>query len=112
MLDLSSDVLLKWFRTAGRNPCIQEDIVKTLEENGYTVDIAGPEGFGIFRDSRRLVSMFRKDDPTKGHVVLMYENDQGIFDSSGIFKQVGDIVWSDRFGYNRGPVLRIGKRQG
>ena len=111
MLDLSRDVLLNWFRTACRNPSVQEHIVKTLEENGYTVDIAGPEGFGRFRDSRRLVEMFQKGDPTKGHVVLIYEHDQAIFDSSGVFKQVGDIVWSDRLGYDRGPVLRIEKKQ-
>lgn len=111
MLDLSHDVLLNWFRTARRDPSVLEDIVKTLEENGYTVDRVGPEGFGRFRDSRRLVSMFRKDDQTKGHVVLVYEHDQAIFDSSHVFKQVGDIVWSDRLGYNRGPVLRIEKEQ-
>jgi hypothetical protein len=111
MLDLSRDVLLDWFRTAGRNPSVLEHIVETLKENGYAVDITGPEGFGRFRGFRRLVSMLRKDDPTKGHVVLIYEHDQAIFDSSGVFKRVGDIVWSDRLGYNRGAVLRIENKQ-
>jgi hypothetical protein len=55
--------------------------------------------------------MFQKNDPTKGHVVLIYEDDHAIFDSLGFFKRVSDIVWSDRFGYNRGSVLRIEKKQ-
>jgi hypothetical protein len=112
MLDLSRDVVLDWFRTTLRNPSIQENIVKTLEENGYTVDIAGPEGFGKFHEYRRLVTMFRKDDPNDGHVVLIYENDSAIFDASGVFKRVADILWSDSLGYNRGPVLKVEKKQG
>jgi hypothetical protein len=111
MLDLSRDVLLDWFRSGGRNPSVQEDIVSTLEDNGYTVEIAGPAGFGKFHDYRRLVSMFQKSDPQSGHVVLIYENDKDIFDAAGVFKKVGDVVWSDTLGYNRGPVLKIEKRQ-
>lgn len=110
MLDLPRDTLLHWFRTAGRNPSVPEDIVLTLEENGYSVDIAGPEGFGKFHEHRRLVAMYRKDNPQNGHVILIYEFDKGVFDAAGVFKQVGDILFSDRLGYNRGPVWRIQKR--
>jgi hypothetical protein len=37
MLDLSRDTLLHWFRIVGRDPSVPEDIVLTLEENGYAV---------------------------------------------------------------------------
>jgi len=111
MLDLPLDVLLEWFRTSGRDPSIQDHVIATLEERGFAVYAAGPEGFGRFRDYRRLVSMFRKNDPNKGHVVLIYENDEGIFDAAGVFKKVSDIVFSDMLGYNRGPVWRIEKKQ-
>jgi hypothetical protein len=111
MLDLSRDVLLDWFRAAGRDPSIKEHIIATVEEHGYTVTIAGPEGFGMFRDFRRLVSMYQKTDPTKGHVVLIYEDDGAIFDSSGVFKKVSDIVMSGIWGYDRGFVLRIVKKR-
>jgi hypothetical protein len=110
MLDLPQDTLLAWFRTAGRNPSFPKDIVLTLEENGYTVDEAGPEGFGRFHEHRRLVAMYRKDDPTSGHVILIYEFDKGVFDAAGVFKEVSHILWSGRLGYDRGPVWRIQKR--
>jgi hypothetical protein len=110
MIELPREIILDWFRVAGRNPSILEDIVKTLEENEYGVDVAGPEGFGRFYDYRRIVSMFRKDNPQQGHVVLVYEHDTGIFDASGVFKKVGDIIWSDALGYNRGKVLKIEKK--
>jgi len=110
MLDLPQDTLLAWFRTAGRNPSVPEEIALTLEENGYTVDIAGPEGFGKFHEHHRLVAMYRKDDPTNGHVILIYACDRGVFDAAGVFKEVSHILWSDRFGYNRGFVWRIQKR--
>jgi hypothetical protein len=73
---------------------VPEDIVLTLEENGYSVDMAGPEGFGKFHEHRRLVAMYRKDNPQNGHVILIYEFDKGVFDAAGAFKQVGDILWS------------------
>lgn len=110
MLDLSRDVVLDWFRITGRDPSIQDDVFKTLEENGYVVHVAGPEGFGLFHDYRRLVFMFKKDAPHEGHVVLIYENDNRIFDSSGTFKKVGDILFTGTLGYNRGSVVRIEKR--
>lgn len=110
MMDLPQDTLLAWFRTAGRNPSVPEEIALTLEENGYTVDIAGPEGFGKFHEHHRLVAMYRKDDPTNGHVILIYAFDKGVFDAAGVFKEVSHILWSDRFGYNRGFVWRIQKR--
>jgi len=110
MLGLPQDTLLAWFRTAGRNPSVPEEIALTLEENGYTVDIAGPEGFGKFHEHHRLVAMYRKDDPTNGHVILIYAFDKGVFDAAGVFKEVSHILWSDRFGYNRGFVWRIQKR--
>ena len=109
MLDLPREVLLDWFRAAGKDPSIKEHIITTIEEHGYTATIAGPEGFGRFRDFRRLVSMFQKTDPAKGHVVLIYEDDRAIFDSSGVFKKVSDIVMSGIWGYDRGFVLRIVK---
>ena len=96
MLDLPQEALLQWFRIAGRNPSVPEEIVLTLEENGYSVDIAGPEGFGKFHEHHRLVAMFRKDNPQNGHVVLIYAFDRGVFDAAGVFKEVGDILWSDR----------------
>jgi hypothetical protein len=74
------------------------------------VDVAGPEGFGQFYNYRRLVFMVRKDDPTNAHVVLVYENDRDIYDSSGVFKKVSDILWTDTLGYSRGPILLIEKR--
>lgn len=107
MLNLPQETLLHWFRTAGRNPSVPEEIVLTLEENGYTVDIAGPEGFGKFHENDRLVTMFRKDSPQNGHVVLIYAFDKGVFDAAGVFKQVSNILWSDQLGYNRGTVWRI-----
>ncbi len=110
MLDLPQATLLAWFRIAGRNPSFPEDIVLTLEENGYGVDEAGPEGFGKFHEHHRLLAIYRKDEPTNGHVILIYAFDKGVFDAAGVFKEVGDILWSDRFGYKRGPVWRIQKR--
>jgi hypothetical protein len=52
-----------------------------------------PEGFG-HRESRRLVTMFQTDDPKSGHVVLIYENDENVFDSNGVFKKVADLTMS------------------
>lgn len=109
MLQLPRETLLSWFVEAGRNPSLLDDIVTTLQENGYRVQLAGPEGFGQFREYRRMISMFLKKDPTQGHVVLVYENDSDIFDAAGVFKRVGDIVWSDTLGYNRGSVVKIEK---
>jgi hypothetical protein len=62
MLDVTHDKFLEWFRRAGRDPCVLDDIVKTLDENGYVVDMAGPDGFGKFRDFRRFVTMTRKNE--------------------------------------------------
>jgi len=107
MLDLPQDTLLHWFRIAGRNPSVPEDIVLTLEENGYSVEIAGPEGFGKFHESHRLVAMFCKDNPQSGHVVLIYAFDKGVFDAAGVFKQVSDILWSDRLGYTLTDCSRL-----
>jgi hypothetical protein len=107
MLDLPRDRLVDWFRIAGRNPSIQEDVVKTLEEKSYTVDVAGPNGFGQFHEYRRLVVMFQKKDPKNGHVVLIYENNSGIFDASGVFKKVSDILFTGTLGYDRGPVICV-----
>jgi hypothetical protein len=70
----------------------------------------GPEGFGKFHEHHRLVAMYRKDDLTNGHVILIYAFDKGVFDAEGVFKEVSHILWSDRFGYNRGFVWRIQKR--
>jgi hypothetical protein len=100
-LDLSNDAILDMFKRTRRDPSIQEDAVKTLEENGYRVQIFGPEGFS-YRDSRRLVTMIQKDNQKKGHVVLIYENDKGMFDSNGVFKNVGDLLFSSRLGYDMG----------
>ena len=107
MLELTRETLLDWFRRSGRNPSVPDDILKVLTDNGYFVETTGPEGFGRFRDFRRLVTMFRKDDPASGHVVLIYEDDRDIFDASGRFKKVGDIIVSSEIGYNRGPVWKV-----
>jgi hypothetical protein len=107
MLELPRETLLDWFRQSGLNPSVPDDILQVLTDNGYLVETAGPEGFGRFRDFRRLVTMFRKDDPASGHVVLIYEYDQDIFDASGRFKKVGDIIVSSQIGYNRGPVWKV-----
>jgi hypothetical protein len=56
------------------------------------------------------VTMIRKADPAKGHVVLIFENDEKVFDSDGVFKQVGDILFSDTLGYNRGSVLIVDEK--
>jgi hypothetical protein len=72
MLDLPRDVVLHWFRIAGRNPSFQDDVFKTLEENGYTVHVAGPEGLGQFYNHRRLVFMFTKEDSRKGRTRGIY----------------------------------------
>jgi hypothetical protein len=108
-LDLSNDDVLDMFRRARCDPSILEDATKTLEENGYKVDVFGPNGFG-YRESRRLVTMVRKDDPKSGHAVLIFENDQGLFDSDGIFKQVGDLLFSNNLGYDMGSVLIIKRK--
>lgn len=107
MLELPRKTLLDWFRRSGRNPSIPDDILQVLTDNGYLIETAGPEGFGRFRDFRRLVTMFRKDDPANGHVVLIYEEDRDIFDASGRFKKVGDIIISSTIGYDRGPVWKV-----
>jgi hypothetical protein len=76
MLDLPQNTLLAWFRTAGRNPSVPEQIVHTLEENGYAVDIAGPEGLGgstsivawwpcIARTIRRMAMSFSSTNSTR-----------------------------------------------
>jgi hypothetical protein len=109
VLDLSNDDILDMFRRAQRDPSIQDDTVKTLEENSYKVHVFGPEGFG-YREHRRLVTMVRKDDPKSGHVVLIYENDEKVFDSDGVFKKVADLIMSDNWGYERGSVLIIEKK--
>jgi hypothetical protein len=109
MLDLSREVVLDWFRTARRDPSVKEQVVKTLEAKGYRVEERGPEGFGEFHAHRRLVFMFQKKDQTKGHVVLVYEENKDIFDSSKRFKQVGDILWADTLGYKLGSVLIVEK---
>jgi len=107
-LDTSNDDILHMFRRALRDPSIQDDAVKTLEENGYKVRVFGSEGFS-YREWRRLVTMVRKDDPKSGHVVLVYENDEGVFDSDGVFKKVGDLLFSGTLGYDRGAVLIVEK---
>jgi hypothetical protein len=55
------------------------------------------EGFG-HRESRRLVTMFQTDDPKSGHVVLIYENDENVFGSNGVFKKVADFTMSGIWG--------------
>ena len=107
MLELPRETLLDWFRRSGHNPSVPDDILQVLTDNGYIVETAGPEGFGRFRDFRRLVTMFRKDNPASGHVVLIYEDDRDIFDASGRFKKVSDIIVSSQIGYNRGPVWKV-----
>ncbi len=108
-LDLSNDDIFDMFRRTRRDPSIQEDAVTTLEENSHKVQVFGPEGFG-YRDSRRLVTMIQKNDRKKGHVVLIYENDERVFDSDGVFKKVGDLLFSDNLGYDRGSVLIVEKK--
>ena len=72
--------------------------------------MGGPEGFGIFRNRRRLVTMFRKDAQKNEHVVIIYENDEGVFNSNGVFKEVRDLLFSSTLGYGRGSVLIIEKK--
>lgn len=108
-LGLSNDAIFDMFKRTRRDPSIQEDVVKTLDENDYKVYLFGPEGFG-YRESRRLVTMLRKDDPKSGHVVLIYENDAAVFDSNGVFKKVEDLIMSGIWGYDRGSVLIIEKK--
>jgi hypothetical protein len=109
-LDLPNNDALDMFRRAGRDPGIQDDVVKTLEENGYKARVSGPEGFAKFRDHRRLVTMFRKDDPESVHVVLIYENDERLFDPDGLFNEVRDLLFPSALGYEKGPALIIGKK--
>jgi hypothetical protein len=68
-----------------------------------------PEGFG-YRESGLLVTMFRKEDPESGHVVLIYENDEDVFDYNGVFKKVADLIVSGIWGYARGSLLIIEKK--
>ena len=107
-LDLSNDDILEMFRRARRDPSIQDHAVKTLEENGYKVHVFCPEGFS-YRERRRIVTMIKKKDQTKGHAVLVYENNEGIFDAASIFKRVDDIFSTGTLGYNIGSVLIIEK---
>jgi hypothetical protein len=108
-LDLSNEDIFDMFRRARRDPSIQADAIKTIEENGYSVHVFGPEGFG-YRENRRIVTMIEKNDHTKGHAVLVYENDEGIFDSAGVFKKVGDILFTGTLEYDRGSVLIVEKK--
>jgi hypothetical protein len=48
-----------------------------------------------------------KNDQTRGHAVLVYENDERIFDATGVFKKIGDILFTGTLGYDRGSVLII-----
>jgi hypothetical protein len=103
-LDLTIEAVREMFVQAFRDPRVAEEAVRTLEENGYKVCNCGPNGFG-YRERRRLVTMTQTADPTKGHVVLIYENDENIFDSSGRFKKVSDLLAAGWWGYKLGDVL-------
>jgi hypothetical protein len=46
---------------------------------------------------------------TYATLLLLHEEDRDIFDASGIFKKVSDIILSGMIGYDRGPVWRIEK---
>jgi hypothetical protein len=111
MLEVPRDEALDWFRRTRRDPSGVEHVVETLQENGHEMESLGPEGFGQFRSQKRLVLMLRKDNPRKGHAVVVYENDTGIFDADNRFKQVGDLLFADGLGYRIGAVL-IKKRDG
>ena len=60
------------------------------------------------------MTMIRKDDPKKGHVVLIYENDEKVFDSDGVFKKAGDLLFfryvglQNRFSANCGREIGTG----
>jgi hypothetical protein len=105
MLELARDEALDWFRRTRRDPSAVEHVLQTLKENGREMESHGPEGFGQFHSQRRLVLLLRKDNPRKGHAVLVYENDTGIFDTDNRFKQVGDFLWAANWGHRISAVL-------
>ncbi len=47
------------------------------------------------------------NDSSKGHAILIYENDSAVFDNSAIFKKASDILWTDHYGYKIDSILRI-----
>jgi hypothetical protein len=107
-LDLTIADIREMFMRAYRDPSRKEHVVEVLEQNGYKVQKFGPEGFS-YRDDRRIVTMNQIANPTDGHAVLVYENDKDIFDSSGKFKKVSDLMWAPNWGYKLGDVLIIEK---
>jgi hypothetical protein len=108
-LDLAVEDVTEMFIRAFRDPQRIDHLIQTLGENGYGVTKLGPDGLGRYRERRRLVSMDKTDGSKTGHVVLVYENDEGIFDSSGFFKQVGDVLFAPTLGYRLTNVLLIEK---
>ncbi len=108
MLDLSFDVLKEMFIAEYLNPAVKEDVIHTLEDNGYKVHSVGPEGFG-YREQRRLVFMKRIAADGSGHVILIYENDESIFDTDSKFKKMADLLMARGMGYEICDVLLIDK---
>jgi hypothetical protein len=108
-LDLTVGDVTEMFIRGFRDPQRLDHLTETLQENGYGSTEVGPDGFGCHRERRRLVLMERTDGSKTGHVVLVYENDEGIFDSSGFFKQVGDLLLAPTLGYRLTNVLLIEK---
>ena len=106
-IDLADDDIVDMFRRALRDPRTVEDTILTLGENGYKATQFDPDGFGRYRDRRRLVTMTQTSDSTQGHVVLIYENDADVFDSSNTFKKVDDLLSAPMRGYRIDHILVI-----
>jgi hypothetical protein len=106
--DLNDDDIKEMFKRAFRDPRRMDCAIQTLRENGYELCNCGPEGFS-YKERRRLVTMKEIADSKNGHVVLVYENDATIFDSSGKFKEVPQLLWAQRWGYKLGDVFLIEK---
>jgi hypothetical protein len=107
-IDSTDDDVKEMFKRAFRDPRRMDHAIEILKENGYELCNCGPDGFG-YRERRRLVTMKEIANQNNGHVVLVYENDSGIFDSSSKFKDVSQLLWAQSWGYKLGDVFLIEK---
>jgi hypothetical protein len=108
-IDLCPDDIREMFIRAFCDPQYLDAVIETLGNNGYEVSKHGPEGLGLYRGHRRLVTISLIADRSRGHAFLVYEEDRDVFDSSGFIKKFSDIIRLRSFGYKIDDVLLIQK---
>jgi len=106
-LDLPAGDLTEMFVAAFANPQDKHDVIKVLELNGY--QITEYEAIGLCPNRRRLVTLHRMADPNDGHMILVYEDNETVFDSSGKFKKIAHFICASSWGYKVDGVLVIEK---